>query len=251
MWREFRFLLLVLLGLAHADAAELESTPIEASTVMRWVEEAPEQAAARWDLSVTEWNRYLALMRGIRGAVSHPRISPVEVLGIHAREAAERRHYAERWARMMFEDTDRVLAFNRAYSEAFRRLYPNVPLIDTGREANASPLTLQPGERWLYFTDLACARCVEQLERLIGTLHATPSSGLDIYLTDTEPGEAGDAEARRWARRLDLPLELVALRRITINHANGLLDEIAPGASSPYLLRQHRGNSAPVALERW
>ena len=54
--------------------------------------------ATIWDLSDTEWRRYRSLMDGIRGSISPATLSPIEVLGIHARDEAERRRYAERWA---------------------------------------------------------------------------------------------------------------------------------------------------------
>ena len=68
-----------------------------------------------WGLSKTEWRRYRSLMQGIRGSVSPATISPIEVLGIHARDDAERRRYAELWAQAMWEDAERILAFQRAY----------------------------------------------------------------------------------------------------------------------------------------
>ena len=43
---------------------------------------------------------------------------------------AERRRYAERWARMMRDDAERILAFQHAYDQAWRRLFPAEPLID-------------------------------------------------------------------------------------------------------------------------
>ena len=89
--------------------------------------------AQTWGLSETEWRRYRSLMQGIRGSVSPETISPIEVLGIHARDDAERRRYAELWAQAMWEDAERILAFQRAYVEAGRRLYPGVPLIDPSR----------------------------------------------------------------------------------------------------------------------
>ncbi|MCP4289065.1 MAG: TIGR03759 family integrating conjugative element protein, partial [Gammaproteobacteria bacterium] len=63
-----------------------------------------------WDLSEAEWRRYQQLMQGIRGSISPSTISPIEVLGIHARDEAERQQYAEAWARAMREDVDRILA---------------------------------------------------------------------------------------------------------------------------------------------
>jgi hypothetical protein len=77
-----------------------------------------------WEITPEEAMRVRLLMKGIRGTISVKNISPYEVLGIHARSEAERRQYAERFARMMVEDTQRVLAFNTAYLEAHERLYP-------------------------------------------------------------------------------------------------------------------------------
>ncbi|MES9958701.1 MAG: hypothetical protein ABW086_16785 [Sedimenticola sp.] len=86
-----------------------------------------------WGLTETEWRRYKQLMQGIRGSISPATISPIEVLGIHARDDAERQRYAEVWAHAMVEDAGRILAFQRAYDAATKRLYPNMPLIDISR----------------------------------------------------------------------------------------------------------------------
>ena len=79
------------------------------------------------------WRRYKQLMQGIRGSISPATISPIEVLGIHARDDAERQRYAEVWAHAMYEDAGRILAFQRAYDAATKRLYPNMSLIDISR----------------------------------------------------------------------------------------------------------------------
>ena len=73
-------------------------------------------------------------------------ISPLEVLDIHARDEAESRRYAELWAQAMGEDAERILAFQRAYVEAGRKLYPGVPLIDPNRLPEKADQTagLQP-----------------------------------------------------------------------------------------------------------
>ncbi|MCP4735247.1 MAG: TIGR03759 family integrating conjugative element protein, partial [Bosea sp.] len=114
--------------------------------------------AQAWGLSETEWRRYQSLMQGIRGSVSPATISPLEVLGIHARDEAERRRYAELWAEAMWEDAERILAFQRAYVEAGRRLYPDVPLIDSSRlpEKDKQTTSLGPQDRVLFFTRPDC-----------------------------------------------------------------------------------------------
>ena len=88
-----------------------------------------EQKHLQWGLSESEYARYEELMEGVRGSISPDTISPLEVLGIHAQNEAERKKYARLWADMMEQDTERVLAFQRAYDEAWRDK-GNKPLID-------------------------------------------------------------------------------------------------------------------------
>jgi len=122
-------------------------------------------ARGQWDLNEAEWARYQSLMHGIRGSVSPATLSPIEVLGIHAQTEVERKDYARRWARLMHEDAARVLAFQAAYDQASRELYPGAQIIDTsllkGNPAPAnSPLEwAQPGDRVLLFLGLDCLAC--------------------------------------------------------------------------------------------
>jgi len=105
--------------------------------------------ARYWGISVAELHRARILMRGPRGAFSDPRISPVEVLGVHARSEAERAHYAELFARLLHDDAERVLAWQRAGTEAMRRLYPNDKVVDF---AATRPLTTKTKAlpNWLF-----------------------------------------------------------------------------------------------------
>jgi hypothetical protein len=95
--------------------------------------------AAQWGLNLDEYRRYEALMRGMRGSISDPRISPIEVLGIHARSDAERQKYAEIFAKMMAEDAERILQFQAAYQASFKRMYPTLPVIYVDPAANRPP----------------------------------------------------------------------------------------------------------------
>ena len=132
-------LTLALVMAVPAFAADVSSTRVkETGAGVAAMDEntltSSERARSRlWELSETEWRRYKLLMQGIRGSISPPTISPIEVLGIHARDQDERRRYAEMWARAMREDVSRILAFQYAYDEAGKRLYPNEQLIDINR----------------------------------------------------------------------------------------------------------------------
>jgi hypothetical protein len=149
-----------------AQAVEIERTRM-ASSAPRQNEaaraERAETARVRtklWDLSVGEYARYETLMQGIRGSISPSTLSPIEVLGIHARDDEERRRYAETWAQMLHEDVKRIAAFDAAYSEAVTRL--------GYRPKSATRVDLRRGDRIMFFASPGCARCVLALERLLG-----------------------------------------------------------------------------------
>lgn len=183
---------------------------------------ASEQSAAKaWELTDTEWRRYRQLMLGIRGSVSDERLSPIEVLGIHARDPAERRRYAERWAQAMRADAERVLAFQHAYDAAAEDLFADQPLIDAGR-LKAVPKTtsaLKAGDRVLMFATIDCPACEAMLAKLLS--HLNTVAGIDIYFTDLAEGH--EARIRAWAGERGIEPGWVRGRRVTLNVDNGLL----------------------------
>jgi integrating conjugative element protein (TIGR03759 family) len=202
--------------------------------------------ARAWELSDTQWRRYRQLMQGIRGSVSPDTISPIEVLGIHARSDDERRQYAEQWVRLMREDVDRILKFQHAYDAAGRRLYPNEPLIDPARLPGRSlnPDLLRPTDRVLLFLRSDCLSCDRVLRRLLGRIDRI--AGVDIYLTDLDAGD--DGAVRTWASQHQIRPEWVRRRQVTLNHDAGALGRLTQGqGETPYLLRR-RGNAlVPLA----
>jgi integrating conjugative element protein (TIGR03759 family) len=236
-------------GTAAAERAmtEIQETRLEQTQLA----ETERRRAAEWQLDAREWQRYESLMEGVRGSVSPSTLSPVEVLGIHARDAAERQRYAERWARLMHEDAERVLAFERAYRAAFARLYPAEFLIDPAQlsAASQSPAAgddLGAVDRLLFFTQVGCERCDALLARLIARLE--PRQGLDIYLLGVAEGD--DAAIRDWARERALSAAWVRSRKVTLNHDGGALARVTRGAGAVPLLLRRRGDTLTrVALE--
>ncbi len=228
-------------GPAHID------TPAVATRTLPLQEDESEMAAAKvWGLDSGEWQRYRTLMQGMRASISPATISPIEVLGIHARDPAERRRYAERWARAMHEDVERILAFERAYQAAYRRLYPNAVLIDRKRLAALDPpAPLKAGDRVLFFTRTDCPPCDALLSRVLKHQHRV--AGIDIYIAGLEPGD--DAGVRTWARERGIDPGEVHARRITLNHAGARLEELTDGqGTTPYLLREREGALAPLRV---
>ena len=215
--------------------------------------------AVPWGLDDTEWQRYESLKLGIRGSVSAATLSPIEVLGIHARSTEERRRYAEQWAVMMREDAERILAFQRAYDEAQRRLYPNGLLIDasmlnankTDHEALAK-LAWQPTDRVLFFTDTQCPTCDALLERLVSQL--AQFSGIDLYLIDVSPGE--ESLIREWAASKQISPQWVKEHKVTLNVDAGARDRVAAhtgqdGQALPVLVLRRGGQFTPLPTWRF
>jgi len=223
------------------EASSTAASPLSVTDLVR---------ARSWGLSETEWQRYRQLLQGIRGSISPATISPLEVLGIHARDAAERQRYAEAWAHAMHEDTDRILAFQRDYDAAMKRLYPNEPLIDIGRlsgkadKAEAIPV-FQATDRLLFFTRPECPPCDTLMDRLLKRLDDV--SGMDIYITGIESGD--DAAVRTWASAHRIDADRVRSRRITLNHDGGALDKLTGGQHDvPYVLRRRGEDLSQLRL---
>ena len=190
-----------------------------------------------WGLSGTEWQRYKLLMQGIRGSISPSTISPIEVLGIHARDEDERRRYAELWVRAMREDVDRILAFQHAYDDAGKRLYPNQQLIDVNRLPvnNDKTSTLLPGDRVLFFTRMDCPACDSLLSTLLKRIDKL--GGIDLYIAGVKSGD--DQAIRRWAVDHGIDPAWVRSHRVTLNHEGGALARLTQGkVEIPYMLRR-------------
>ncbi len=210
---------------------------IEANTLS-----ATDLARARiWDLSEVEWRRYQQLLQGIRGSISPSTISPVEVLGIHARDESERQRYAEAWARAMHEDVDRILAFQRAYDAAGKHLYPRELLIDIDRLPGKTDKTrvFQSSDRLLFFARPECPACDVMLKKLLKRIDEVRV--IDIYLMDIASGD--DVAIREWASAHQIKSEWVRDRQITLNHDGGGLGSLTSGqGKAPYLLRRRGGD---------
>jgi len=203
--------------------------------------------AKQWDLTDTEWNRYKTLMQGIRGSISPATISPIEVLGIHAESDTDRRMYAERWAQMLRDDTEQILAFQQAVIEANVRLYGNQPLIDVSKLRHRQSKTmLNPGDRLLFFTTTTdCSTCDAQLSVLLSKTRLSAVK-LDIFLLGTDDQ---DEAARQWAQTHSIPPERVRQQAITINHDKGTLTRLSQNLGKPpYLMHQSPDGSFPISL---
>jgi len=207
---------------SQPSSDEMTATPLSVSEIER---------STAWQLSETEWRRYQSLMLGIRGSVSVDNLSPIEVLGIHARDTAERRRYAEAWVRAMREDAERILAFQREYDAAGKRLYPGQALIDDQRLPGRSSenTALQRSDRVLFFASLKCPACDTVLGELLDRLDRI--AGIDVYVMDVASSD--NAAIRMWADEHGIKPEWVREQRVTLNHDAGALQRISTEPAEP------------------
>lgn len=98
--------------------------------------------AQLWGLSPEEMQRANALLRGPRFAFSVQNLSPVEALGIHARNEQERKRYAELFARAYVADVERSRIWANTVEPEIKRLVGNQPVVSYGGLPSAD---VEPG----------------------------------------------------------------------------------------------------------
>ena len=205
----------------------------------------------QWQLSEPEWQRYTTLLQGIRGSVSPKSLSPLEVLGIHAETAQERKAYAKRWAKLMHEDVERTLAFQRAYLEASKELYGQPPLFDAKLMSMGSPRNeahaIADGDRLLVFVKLQdCLTCNTVVQQVLAR-SAGKRVQVDIYFTDTKE-QQDEPHMVAWAKQHKLDPQKLAQKTVTLNHDKGayyqVSQQIVADVPVVYVLR---GNQ----LQQW
>ena len=216
---------------ATATAGNSSSSNETHSEMVESTQTQTQERHLQWGISEQEYARYEELMKGVRGSISPDTISPLEVLGIHAQNEAERQKYARMWADMMEQDTERVLAFQRAYDAAWREK-GNQSLIDISQLQSQAPAATPPatpesvstGNKMLLATKLSgCGSCDRKIQQLLTTMMVDPSIHLDIYFSDSTGQE--NSVIRQWARTNNIDAELLRSRRITLNHGQSLMKQ--------------------------
>ena len=232
------FITLFLLLSNSVIAQALKNEPLTYTQTQDSQQHDDQSQRKLWALSEQDWSRYKALMKGIRGSISPKKISPIEVLGTHARNEAERKKYAGIWARMRHDDIIRILAFQKAYDEAFARLYPDEQMIDSTLLNRPFETQFKPDDRILVFLKIAqCADCVATIQKVMQSEQIKPLH-VDIYFVDTH-NKKDDDKIRHWAQQHNIDAKRLKSGSITLNHDKGTLYKITKNivSSVPLVFR--------------
>jgi len=241
-------LLAGVVGLINTSVAEtvksqkpLLQTPVRETPVTQT--QIIQQDAVRWSLDISEYQRYLDLIRGPLGKWN-PSIDPLMALGMFADTQQQSQRYAERYAQQEFELTERVLHFQTAYRAAFNRLYPNVGVLDQRLLApyyahqqqksvsKAAKRLAQRrfvnGDRLLVFVADSCKECFATIRRLMSLLSGLKHCGVDIYVRDAKD----DAAVSRWAKEQGIQTEWLNKQTLTLNRDEGLYHRLQSRSSN-------------------
>ncbi|WP_342595594.1 TIGR03759 family integrating conjugative element protein [Salinicola lusitanus] len=186
------------------------------------LEQSSQRAAETWGLNQQEYRRYESIMEGPRGTWS-PDLDPLTALGLEARSQAERQKYAEKLVETERARVEAELAFQRAYDDAWQRLYPNDMPVNSfttkgGEDApqsvfGSNPSTSSQRLNVVVATE-GCSQCEATMKRLLST-----GAAMDIWVVDSN---GNDDRIRSWAAEVGIPPAKVRAGTITLNHGGSL-----------------------------
>jgi integrating conjugative element protein (TIGR03759 family) len=218
---------------AHAQCASSATRVTATESQVTLAAKQEQRLAEAWGLKQEEWTRYRALMQGPLGIYS-PNLDPLTALGIEARSESERTRYAELQARMEGVRVEKLLTYQRAYDEAWKRLYPSLERVRTTQDrVGQQPNAISVRSHLAVFIKADCPAC----DARVRTLQASGRL-FDIYMVGTR---GDDAAIRAWASRIGIDAKKVHERAITLNHDAGRWLTVGDGGSLPAVLREVSG----------
>ncbi|RML52161.1 putative exported protein [Pseudomonas syringae pv. pisi] len=155
-------------------------------------------------------------------------------LGIEARNDEERRRYAELQVKAEAQRTAKELAYQRAYDDAFKRLYPNLmPIASSASQgATASPANQGNGRLAVFVKD-DCPECSVRVKAL-----QAQKQPFDVYMVGSQND---DERIRNWAIVSGIDPANVRTRQITLNHDGGRWLGLSLGGELPAVVREVNG----------
>ncbi len=178
-------------------------------------------AAARakaWGLTDDEWAKFERLQAGPRHYWS-PQLDPLTTLGVEADSDQERQRYAELQVRLEAKRAERELAYQKAYTAAWARLFPGMLPVQGMTDDPAAT----PAGRFALFVEEHCTACATNTQQWL-----RGGARLDVYLVGSQ---GDDGRLRQWARDAGITPAQVSSGHVTLNHDRGRWFSL--GASRP------------------
>jgi len=187
--------------------------------------------AKEWGLRDDEFARYRELMEGPLGIYS-PTLDPLSALGVEARSDEERRRYAQLQVQAEARRVEKLLAYQRAYDEAWLRLNPGMQRVNLPDDKPGAGAVRGSGRTAVFVKD-GCAPCGQLVQRL-----QTSGAELDLYMVGSRQD---DARIRDWAKRAQIDPARVRSGSITLNHDGGRWLSLGLPGDLPAVVREVNG----------
>ncbi|WP_028389157.1 TIGR03759 family integrating conjugative element protein [Legionella fairfieldensis] len=203
-----------------------------------------------WGLSVEEEKRYLALMKN-RSAFFYEglHLTPIDILGLNARNDAERTHFAQLAAHIEAQKVAQNLAWNQAFYKAYNTLFEGQTVIDSDFDprpyspVSHTPVQLKAGDELFLFIRLEdSAQSMAMM--LSDAVLKYPGTRLHFMIL-----KADNAAIQALAHRFGLAHELVQKGLITLNHGELHYESLSlSDKQTPLLVLVRKGHSSLVDL---
>lgn len=201
-------------------------------TAQSQIEQSRDEYLARdWGLGTEEWARYEELMDGPLGIYS-PNLDPLSALGVEARSNEERRRYAELQVQAEARRVEKLLAYQRAYDDAWQRLHPGLQRVSLP-DTTPGGMSIAGSGRTAIFVKDECATCGLFVQRL-----QAAGSEFDLYMVGSRQD---DARIRDLAKRMQIDPARVRSGTITLNHDGGRWLSLGLSGDLPAVVRQVNG----------
>ena len=208
--------------------------------------------ASVWNITPEEEKRYVLLMQN-RSEVYYRglRQTPIDILGINARNETERNHFAELAAKQEAQKVSKNIAWNNAFYKAYNKLFENIPVVGDFDPKPYSPYAHKPliltQSDTLYFFIQPDEPVKTVLLLLIEAIENTPNTHLHIMMLNSD-----DLSMQLWANLHQIPQPLVSAGQITLNHGELNYQALSiPKKPTPLLLLSKNGTSTVIDLGRF
>ncbi|MCW8469397.1 TIGR03759 family integrating conjugative element protein [Fluoribacter gormanii] len=237
-------------ALARAGLSEFHDEIIEQKEFQ--LNDVQRVEAKNWGLSETEEKRYLQLMQSRSGMYYKDlHMTPVDILGLNARDDNEREHFAKLAAHQEAQKVAQNIAWNNAFYKAYNELFKDVPVVGDFDPSPYSPYAHQPiqlkaGETLYFFIrpDDAVTTIVLQL---IDAINRTRNTKLNLLFLNMD-----NNAIQLWANRHQIPIQMVTSQQITLNPGNQQFEGLPlPQKQTPLLLVANGKSSQVVNLGRF
>ena len=227
-----------------ADTA-INQTTVESAQDSTIESTSTNYSAKVWNISTDDWVRYEQIMQS-RGKYLWKDLDPITILGLNARSDRERNRYAELLAKQEFNNAQKVILLDRAYNQAFLKLYGQLPVVDTSQltisRAKASLLTVpraqvkgEFGDRYIAFVNTQCRACDELIQQALSSLQLGVS--VDIHFKNDSR-----QAITQWAAKQRITPQSVEIGTVTLNPDSELYDQFGQPAE-PSLFYFHKASN--------